>query len=181
VNEAVKWMIGGMFLLSFHINFMGIPLFPGIVGCLAFRHGFRLMKGEDSGKENVWSHKMEQTGSLWLGITVLDLILAVFMSQPTGIFIQSAAVLMLAETACGCSTLNYYRELRMQPTGEGGVKGPSAFGYLIWMTAGLASYEYSVAVGSGMWNTMGAVCVILGRIMLVKELAVWAPGAREDG
>ena len=101
MNEAAKWMMAGMFLLSFHIDFMGIPIVPGIVGCLAFRHGFRLMKGEDSGKEYVWSHKMEQTGRLWLGITILDLILAVFMRQSTGISIQITAVLMLAETACG--------------------------------------------------------------------------------
>lgn len=59
---------------------------------------------------------MEQTGRLWLGITILDLILAVFMRQSTGISIQITAVLMLAETACGCSTLNYYGELGRQYT-----------------------------------------------------------------
>jgi len=48
------------------------------------------------------------------------------------------------------------------------------------MTAGLASYEYSVVLGSSGWNTAGAVCVIIGRIMLVKELAVWAPGEKTE-
>jgi len=48
------------------------------------------------------------------------------------------------------------------------------------MTAGLASYEYSVVLGSSGLNTAGAVCVIIGRIMLVKELAVWAPGEKTE-
>lgn len=122
---------------------------------------------------------MGQTGRLWLGITILDLILAVFMRQSTGISIQITAVLMLAETACGCSTLNYYGELGRQYT-QNCKKGPSSLGYLIWMTAGLASYEYSVVLGSSGWNTAGAVCVIIGRIMLVKELAVWAPGEKTE-
>jgi len=35
-------------------------------------------------------------------------------------------------------------------------------------------------LGSSGWNTAGAVCVIIGRIMLVKELAVWAPGEKTE-
>ncbi len=46
MNEAVKWMMAGMFLLSFHIDFMGIPIVPGIVGCLVFRSGFRMLERE---------------------------------------------------------------------------------------------------------------------------------------
>lgn len=179
MNEAAKWMMAGMFLLSFHIDFMGIPIVPGIVGCLVFRSGFRMLEREGDGEGFEWNRKMEQTGRLWLGITILDLILAVFMRQGTGISIQITAVLMLAETACGCSTLNYYGELSRQYT-QNCKKGPSSLGYLIWMTAGLASYEYSVVLGSSGWNTAGAVCVIIGRIMLVKELAVWAPGEKTE-
>ena len=179
MNEAVKWMMAGMFLLSFHIDFMVIPIVPGIVGCLLFRSGFRMLEREGDGEGFEWNRKMEQTGRLWLGITILDLILAVFMRQSTGISIQITAVLMLAETACGCSTLNYYGELGRQYT-QNCKKGPSSLGYLIWMTAGLASYEYSVVLGSSGWNTAGAVCVIIGRIMLVKELAVWAPGEKTE-
>ena len=164
MNEAVKWMMAGMFLLSFHIDFMGIPI---------------VLEREGDGEGFEWNRKMEQTGRLWLGITILDLILAVFMRQSTGISIQITAVLMLAETACGCSTLNYYGELGRQYT-QNCKKGPSSLGYLIWMTAGLASYEYSVVLGSSGWNTAGAVCVIIGRIMLVKELAVWAPGEKTE-
>lgn len=189
MNEAVKWMMAGMFLLSFHIDLMGIPIFPGLVGCLVFCSGFRRLKreggeegygeecGEGCGEGFPWGRKMEQTGNLWLGITVLDLILAVFMRQNTGIFAQAAAVLLLAETACGCSVLNYYGGL-VGECGQDSKKGPSSLGYLIWMTAGLASYEYSVVLGSSGWNTAGAVCIIIGRIMLVKELAVWAPGEK---
>ncbi|MCD7993490.1 MAG: hypothetical protein LUK37_17570 [Clostridia bacterium] len=177
MNEAVKWMMAGMLLLSFHINFVGIPIFPGIVGCLVFCSGSRRLKRERDGETFEWSRKMELAGRLWLGITVLDLILAVFMKQRIGISMQAAAVLILAETACGCSTLNYYGELGRRYTKDCN-KGPSSLGYLIWMTVGLAFYEYSVVLGSSGWNTAGAVCVIIGRIMLVKELAVWAPGEK---
>ena len=77
MNEAAKWMMAGMFLLSFHIDFMGIPIVPGIVGCLVFRSGFRMLEREGDGEGFEWNRKMEQTGRLWLGITILDLILAV--------------------------------------------------------------------------------------------------------
>lgn len=179
MNEAVKWMMGGMLLLSFHIDFMGIPIFPGIVGCLVFCSGSRKLKREGGKEGFVWSRKMEQTGNLWLAITALDLIVAVFMRQNAGISMQAAAVLLLAETACGGSTLNYYGELGRRYR-QDSKKGPSSLGYLIWRTAGLAFYEYSVVLGSSRWNTAGAVCIIIGRIMLVKELAVWAPGEKAE-
>ncbi len=51
MNEAAKWMMAGMFLLSFHIDFMGIPIVPGIVGCLVFRSGFRMLEREGTGKD----------------------------------------------------------------------------------------------------------------------------------
>ena len=60
-----------------------------------------MLEREGDGEGFEWNRKMEQTGRLWLGITILDLILAVFMRQSTGISIQITAVLMLAETACG--------------------------------------------------------------------------------
>ena len=67
MNEAAKWMMAGMFLLSFHIDFMGIPIVPGIVGCLVFRSGFRMLEREGDGEGFEWNRKMEQTGRLWLG------------------------------------------------------------------------------------------------------------------
>lgn len=66
MNEAVKWMMAGMFLLSFHIDFMGIPIVPGIVGaCISQRFQDAGTEGDGEGFE--WNRKMEQTGRLWLG------------------------------------------------------------------------------------------------------------------
>ena len=67
MNEAVKWMMAGMFLLSFHIDFMGIPIVPGIVGCLVFRSGFRMLEREGDGEGFEWNRKMEQTGRPYAG------------------------------------------------------------------------------------------------------------------
>ena len=100
-----------MFLLSLHIDFMGIPIVPGILGCLVFRSGFRMLErvGDLEGFGGGTVRWNSQADCGWALPTGPDSG-RWFMRQSKRISsTDHTAVLMLAETACGCSTLNHWR------------------------------------------------------------------------
>lgn len=168
MNRAAKWAMWGVILTFFHITIFRIRFFPSIVGYLVWYRGILLLCAMTDQDVGGWKRWMKTTGISMIAVKLLAYVLEFFFSQHTELSEQMAAVLMLAEMACGGCMLCYLSKTQRERE-----KAGSPFWYLIWMAAALAAYEYSLISRDSNWNTAGAVVVLLARILLIKDLAVW--------